>query len=127
MEPVHIVILLTLIEYQVLTGLVARARGRYGVKAPAVTGSPEFERTFRVQQNTLEGLIAFIPAVWIFGRYVSPLWATVLGAVFIVARIVYAAGYIRAAGKRAVGAYLSGAVVAVLILGGLTGIVLKLW
>jgi glutathione S-transferase len=126
MEPVFIVIILALIEYQVLGGLVARARGRYGVKAPAISGNPDFERTFRVQQNTLEVLIVFVPAVWIFGLCVSPLWAALFGAVFIVARVIYAVGYIRAAEKRGLGAWLSGAVLAVLSLGALIGALLKL-
>src|SRR5258708_29757039 len=45
---------------------VARARIRFGVPAPAVTGHPEFERHFRVQANTLEGLVLFLPALWVF-------------------------------------------------------------
>jgi glutathione S-transferase len=126
MEPVYIVILLSLLEYLVLTGLVGRARGVYGVKAPAVTGHPAFERTFRVQQNTLESLIVFVPAVWIFGLYVSVVWATVLGTVFLVARAIYAVGYIRAAEKRGLGAGISGLVVAALVVGGLIGLGLKL-
>jgi glutathione S-transferase len=125
-EPVFIVILLALIEYQVLTGLVARARNLYGVRAPATTGNPDFERTYRVQQNTLENLIVFLPAIWIFGLYVSALWATVLGALFIVARAAYAVGYIRAAEKRGPGAGVSGLVLAVLVIGGLIGLALKL-
>lgn len=127
MEPVFIVILLSLVEYQVLGGLVARARMRYGVKAPAISGNPDFERTFRVQQNTLEGLIVFVPSIWIFGLYVSPLWAALLGALFIVARIIYAIGYIRAAEQRGLGAYLSGILLTVLVLGGLIGLGIKLW
>ena len=126
MEPVYVVILLALLEYQVLTGLVGRARGIYGVKAPAVTGHPTFERTFRVHQNTLESLVVFVPAVWIFGLYVSVLWACVLGAVFIAARAIYAVGYIRAAEKRGLGAGISGLVVAALVVGGLIGLVWKL-
>jgi glutathione S-transferase len=126
MEPVYIVILLALLEYQVLTGLVGRARGVYGVKAPTVTGHPAFERTFRVQQNTLESLIVFVPAVWIFGLYVSVLWASALGALFIVARAIYAVGYLRAAEKRGLGAGISGLVLAALVVGGLIGLGWKL-
>ena len=77
---------------------------------------------FRVHQNTLESLIVFVPAVWIFGLYMSPFWGAVLGAVFIVARVVYAVGYIRAAEKRGPGAGLTGLVLAVLVLGGLIGL-----
>lgn len=126
MEAVSIVILLALLEYQVLAGLVGRARSQYGVKAPAITGHPQFERIFRVHQNTLESLVVFVPAVWIFGQYVSVLWATVLGVLFIVSRVVYAVGYVRAAEKRGLGAGLSGLSLAVLVLGGLIGLGLSL-
>jgi glutathione S-transferase len=126
MEAVYIVILLALLEYQAFGGLVARARRRYGVKAPAITGQPDFERTFRVHQNTLESLVVFVPAVWIFGLYVSAFWAATLGIVFVVARVVYAAGYIRAAEKRGLGAGVSGVAMGILVLGGLVGLGLRL-
>ncbi len=48
---------------------VARARGRLGVKLPAITGNPEFERIFRVQMNTLEWMPIFLPSLWLFAIY----------------------------------------------------------
>jgi glutathione S-transferase len=47
------VTLLTLLLYFALTANVGRARVKYGIKAPAVTGNEHFERAFRVQMNTL--------------------------------------------------------------------------
>src|SRR5262245_37668759 len=93
-EPVYIVVLVALLEYTVFSALVGRARVRHGIKAPATVGNPDFERVYRVQQNTLECLIVFVPAVWIFGLYVNPLIGAGLGAVFVIARAIYAAGYI---------------------------------
>ena len=122
MEPVFIVILIALIEYIVFTALVGRARALYGIRAPATTGHPEFERTNRVHQNTLESLIVFVPAVWIFGLYVSYLWATVLGVLFVIARAIYAVGYIRAAEKRSIGAGLTALANMALVIGGLIGL-----
>lgn len=122
MELVFLIILLALAEYVVMAGLVGRARGKYGVKAPAMTGHPDFERVNRVHLNTLESLIVFIPAVWIFGQYVSALWAAVLGAIFVVARAIYAVGYTRAADKRGPGAGITGIVNVMLIVGGLIGL-----
>ena len=122
MEPVVIVILLALVEYMVLAALVGRARFKYRIPAPAITGNPTFERVFRVHQNTLENLVIFIPAVWIFGAYLSPAWAAGLGGVFIVARIEYARGYIAAAEKRSIGAGISGLVNGALVLGALVGV-----
>ncbi len=127
MELVLAVILVALIEYVVFTGLVGRARVRYGVRAPATTGHPDFERVYRVQQNTLEALIVFIPAVWIFGRYLTGYGAVALGLLFIVARAIYAAGYIRDAEKRGPGAGLTGIVNIVLIIGALIGVGRALW
>jgi glutathione S-transferase len=123
MEPVVIVILLALVEYTVLAAQVGRARAKYGIKAPAITGHDVFERTFRVHQNGLENLVIFVPAVWIFGAYVSPVWAAALGVVYVVARVLYARGYVAAAEKRGPGAGISGITNIVLLLGGLFGVI----
>lgn len=63
MEYVTIVITIALLEYMGFGAMVAKARGTYGVKAPATTGNEIFERYFRVQMNSLESLIIFIPAM----------------------------------------------------------------
>jgi uncharacterized MAPEG superfamily protein len=123
MELVFLVILLALIEYMVFSGLVGRARVKYGVRAPATTGHPDFERVNRVHQNTLEALIVFVPAVWIFGLYLSARWAAGLGVLFIVARVIYAVGYLRAAEKRGPGAGLTGLTNIALIIGAIVGVV----
>ena len=126
-EPVVIVILLALGQYMILAGLVGRARVKYRVRAPATTGDAAFERVFRVHQNTLENLVIFIPAVWIFGAYLSPNWAAGLGVLYIVARGIYARGYLAAAEKRGVGAGISGFTTVVLVVGGLVGVALTYW
>jgi hypothetical protein len=122
MPYVELVILLAILEYVVLTALVGRARVKYGVKAPAISGPEAFERSFRVQQNTLEGLVVFLPGLWLFGQYVSPVWAAGLGIVGIFGRAVYAAGYSKAAEKRGPGAVICGIVNVVLVLGALIGV-----
>jgi glutathione S-transferase len=122
MELVYGTILLALLEYIVMAGLVGRARAKYGVRAPAMTGHPDFERANRVHVNTLENLIVFVPAVWIFATYVSALYAAILGALFVVGRALYAIGYLQAAEKRSVGAGITGLVTVVLVGGGLVGI-----
>lgn len=75
--------------------LVGRARGRYGIKAPATTGNVEFERVFRVQMNTLEQLALFLPSLWLAAQYWNPTWAGVIGLVWVVARMLYARSYLR--------------------------------
>ncbi len=119
MALVHIVLLLALIQYFVFGLAVGRARGRYGVAAPATTGHPDFERIYRVQMNTLEQLVLFVPALLLFAELVDPLWAAGLGVVFVVGRALYAIGYAKAANKRHVGFGLSALPVLVMLLGSL--------
>ncbi len=123
MELVYLTILAALVEYCVMAALVGRARAKYGIAAPAMTGNPVFERVNRVHVNTLENLIIFVPAVWIFGQYTSATWAAVLGALFVIGRAIYAIGYISAAEKRSIGAGISGIVNLVLIAGALVGVI----
>ena len=114
-----IVTLLALLEYFVLGFMVGRARETYGVQAPATTGNPDFERIYRVHVNTLEALIIFIPAVWIFSMAVHYKTAVVLGLLFLIARIIYARGYMSAASKRGTGAALSAVINLILVVGSL--------
>jgi uncharacterized membrane protein YecN with MAPEG domain len=95
--------LVALLLYFVIVVNVGRARMKCKIAAPAVTGDPDFERAYRVQANTMEQLIAFLPALWLFALYVSPSWASVLGTVWVAGRALYAVGYYRAAEKRGAG------------------------
>lgn len=95
--------LVTLAALTLLFGcawLVGRARRRYQVRAPAANGPEGFERAMRVQTNTLENTVIFLPALWLAALYFNPRIAAVLGFVWIVARVWYAWAYARDAGKR---------------------------
>ena len=127
MELVYLVIVLALVEYMVLSGMVGYARGKHGVKAPDCVGPDAFNRTFRVQQNTLEGLVIFLPGLWLFGSYVNPMAAAGLGIVGIIGRALYAKLYIAAPEKRGPGAAICGIVNMVLILGSLIGVIRALF
>ena len=120
---VHIVIALALVEFFLFGWAVGRARGRYGVSAPAVTGNEMFERYLRVQMNTLEQLVVFVPAIILFARYVNATIAAVLGALFIVGRAVYFRAYVQDPKKRSFGFGLSAFPNIALLLGGLIGAV----
>jgi uncharacterized membrane protein YecN with MAPEG domain len=122
MEPlVTFVAGLALVEYFVITMQCGRARGRLGVPAPAMTGHPEFERYVRVQYNTIEQLVIFLPALFAFGHFVSPLWAAALGAVFILGRALYARGYVQDPAKRGPGFGLTLLANSVLLVGATVG------
>ena len=123
MAYVDIVTALAVLQFIVFGFKVGAARGRYGVKAPAITGNEIFERLFRVQQNTLEQLIAFLPGLYLFSHYLSPLVAAVLGAIYLIGREVYAATYVKDPAKREMGYGLTFLPMAILVLGGLFGAV----
>jgi glutathione S-transferase len=110
------------------TGLaVARARAKFGVKAPAISGHPDFERTFRVQANTLEWMPIFLPSLWLFAFYVSDIGAAAIGVVWILGRILYFVGYTQAAEKRSRGFAIQALAGAILLFGALIGVASRIF
>jgi hypothetical protein len=120
---VNLVTLCALLEYFVFAWLVGKARAQYGVKAPATSGHEVFERYFRVQQNTLELLIVFVPGLWIAAQYWNPVWMAAIGGVYVIGRLVYFRGYVSAPAARHNGFLLSIWPVALLLLAGVAGVV----
>jgi uncharacterized membrane protein YecN with MAPEG domain len=118
---VTIVGLLAVLQYMYFGLEVGRARGQYGINAPATTGHEMFDRVYRVHQNSLEQLVVFLPALAAFAAYVSALWGAVVGLVYIVGRFVYSAGYRADPEKRGTGMMITFLASAVLVLGGLGG------
>jgi uncharacterized MAPEG superfamily protein len=103
MELLAIVTAVALLEYMYISFQVGAARGKYGVEAPATTGHESFERVYRVQQNTVEQLVVFLPALWMFGTLGSAPAAAGIGAVFILGRAIYLVTYVADPAKRTVG------------------------
>jgi glutathione S-transferase len=122
MPYVHLVIVLALVEFVVFGFAVGRARTRYDVPAPATAGHEVFERYYRVQMNTLEQLVLFLPAIVLFGRYLSAPIAAALGVLFIVGRALYFHGYVRSPEKRHFGFGLSFFPNVALLVGALVGV-----
>lgn len=114
---------LTLMLFFVLTANVGRARRKYKVLPPQTSGEPDFERVFRVQQNTLEQLILFLPSLWLFSLFVSPIWGAGIATLWIIGRILYAWGYYQAAEKRFIGFGINALSLLVLLVGSLVGII----
>lgn len=126
MEFVAIVIIAALIQYTAFSARVGGNRGKLGVSTPKTTGNDLWERMYRVQQNTLEQLIVFIPAIVIFSTYVSAQWALVPGILYLVGRQLYSSLYIKDPKSRGPGFLIGFASTSVLMLGGLIGAIMNL-
>ena len=121
MALVNLIVALALLQFVAFGTAVGVARGRYKVQAPATAGHEVFERYFRVQMNTLELLILFVPAIWMFGFYVSAHAAAGLGAIYLIGRCLYFFAYVREPRTREVGFALSIGPILVLVIGALIG------
>ena len=118
----HLTALVTLLTalFYFLTALnVAKVRGRTGVKVPAMSGHPDFERAFRIQLNTLEWLPIFLPAMWLFAIYWNAAWAAGLGLLWLIGRVAYFVGYLSAPLKRYPGFFTQAVATFALLLGAL--------
>jgi glutathione S-transferase len=107
MEAVAIVSVLALMQFFWFGFEVGKMRVKHACKAPSITGAPEFERMFRVQQNTMEQLVMFIPTIWMFGYLVNPLWGAGMGVVYLVGRAIYRVAYVKDPKSRSLGFMLS--------------------
>jgi uncharacterized membrane protein YecN with MAPEG domain len=107
MALVEVVTVLALVQFIAFGWLVGRARVRFGIAAPATTGHEHFERYMRVHLNTVEVLVVFLPALWLFALRVDPYWAAGFGAVYLVGRLIYFRSYTRDPKSRSLGFALS--------------------
>jgi uncharacterized MAPEG superfamily protein len=120
--PAIVVVLTILLLFGTLWA-TGHARGKYGIKAPAVTGHPGFERALRVQMNTLESTVMFLPSLWLAVQYGFPLWGGVAGLVWVFGRVWYAVSYLQDAARRGPGFMVSMAGWAATLVLGLVGLV----
>jgi glutathione S-transferase len=118
---VNLIVALALLQFFAFATAVGRARERYNVPAPATAGNEVFERYFRIQMNTLELLIMFVPGIWMFAFYVSARVAVGLGAIYLIGRCIYYFAYVKDPSKRSLGYGLSAGPVAALVIGALVG------
>ncbi len=125
MHYVELVAMLVVLQYLYFIVQVGRARGRFGVKAPAVTGHENFERAYRVQMNTLELMVALLPALFVAARFWPAQWVAAIGAVYLVGRFIYWRAYIRAPASRGLGFGLSMLPVIALLVMALIGAVTR--
>ena len=127
MQIVAVVIGLALVEYIWFSMRCGQVRGRRDVAAPAMSGDPEFERALRVQYNTIEQLVVFVPSMLLFGFYVDAIAAAAIGLVFVLGRYLYARAYWADPANRGPGFLLTVLSNAVLLLGGMAGAAISYW
>jgi glutathione S-transferase len=96
--------LVTLLTVLLLFGtmfVTGKARGKHDIKAPAISGHPEFERAYRVQMNTIENTVMFLPVLWLAATHgFGGLWAGTAGVIWLVGRAWYALAYLKDPAKR---------------------------
>lgn len=117
-----IVTLFAVALYFIFATRVAAARGKFGVKLPATTGDPRFERIFRAHVNMLEWMPTFLAPLWLCAIYLSDAAAAVLGLVWIGGRIAYFIGYSKAVEKRLPGFFVQSTACLLLFVGAIAGI-----
>jgi hypothetical protein len=125
MAYVTIIAMLALVQYSFFSFKVGQARGKFDVEAPATSGHETFDRVFRVHQNTLEQLITFVPGIYAFAYFVSPLWAAGIGVAFLIGRGIYARAYVADPASRSVGVLITFISAQVLVLGSIVGALLR--
>jgi len=107
MPWLNLTITLALLQALVFGVLVGRARGKYGVKAPATSGHEMFDRYYRVQMNTLELLVLLVPTAYLAEGLLGDCYSAIAVAVYLVGRVLYLRGYVADPSKREVGFVLS--------------------
>ena len=122
MDHATLIVLLALLQYVWFTARVGISRGKYGVNAPACEGDEAWNCLFRVQQNTMEQLIVFVPATYAFAIYLSEIWVLVPGLAFLIGRFLYSAEYTKDPKSRTPGMAITLLANVVLVLGGLFGL-----
>lgn len=126
MEYINLVGALAVLQFFFFGFMTGAARRKSGLKAPAVTGHPDFERMYRVQMNTLETIVAFLPALFIAAQYWSPVIVSVVGLVYIIGRFIYWRAYVASPEKRGLGFMLSMLPTLVLIILSIVGAIMQI-
>ena len=127
MKYIELVAVIAVLQFFFFGFMTGRSRRLSGLKAPAISGHEGFERMYRVQTNTLETLVAFLPALFIAGKYWPSILIASIGVIYVVGRFIYWRSYIAEPSKRGIGFMLS--MLPTFALSGLalTGIVLSLF
>jgi len=126
MDIIALIILLAILQLMAFGMITGFSRDKFGVKAPATTGNEDWERRYRVQQNTMEHVVAFVPAIYLCAMYTSLNLAILAGTIYLIGRCIYAYCYIKDPKTRALGMILSFFPTAVMVLAALGGVLMNL-
>jgi glutathione S-transferase len=121
-----LIILIALLQYLAFTALVGLRRGKHSVKAPQTSGHDIWERQFRVQQNTMEQLVIFIPTMIAFSMYTSARWALLPGVLFVAGRQLYYHQYVSDPASRTPGMALTLLANVILLVGAMIGLLMSM-
>lgn len=103
MDWITIVTVLAILQFVWFGIQVGSLRAKHEIKAPSMSGAPEFERMFRIHYNTMEQLLVFLPALWLYAHMVNPVWGAGFGVVYLIGRFVYRAAYLKDPAGRSAG------------------------
>ncbi|MDH3614785.1 MAG: MAPEG family protein [Gammaproteobacteria bacterium] len=103
MDWITIVTVLAILQFVWFGIQVGSLRAKHEIKAPSMSGAPEFERMFRIHYNTMEQLVVFLPALWLYAHMVNPVWGAGFGVVYLIGRFVYRAAYLKDPAGRSAG------------------------
>lgn len=126
MNYVFLLILLALLQYIFFTARTGFLRAKYKVDAPNCDGDETWVRVFRVQQNTLEQIVIFIPGILAFSQLVSVNWALLPGVLYLLGRQLYSHQYIADPKSRVSGMVLTFFSNIAMVLGALIGLGLSM-
>jgi len=126
MEYVDLVAIIAVLQFLFFGAMTGKAREKTGLKGPAVTGNHEFECMYRVQMNTLELLVIFLPALYIASKYWSSMIIAGIGIVYVIGRVLYWRAYVTEPSKRGPGFMLSIIPAAILAVMALIGIIMSM-
>lgn len=105
--------------------LVARTRLANNILPPAMSGNPKVERALRVQGNTVEGMLLFLPALWLAELYFHGWVPPLIGLIWCLGRILFAFCYMKDAEKRHIGFRISMLSVLALVLLAIYGLIVS--
>ena len=103
MPIIELIAVLAVFQYLYFGYLVGKQRGISGLKAPAMTGHDGFERMYRVQMNTIEQMIAFLPALYLASLFWPAVVVAPLGVVYLVGRHLFWRAYVTDPATRSLG------------------------